>query len=311
MLDMVSRSECEFFNDVIEGMSASPKTLPCKYFYDKHGSDLFEEITQLPEYYPTRTELDLLSLVASEIREFTADDIRIVEYGAGALRKVRLLLDTLDSANTYVPIDVSKSFLLSASQKLQDEYPDITVQPIVGSFLDPDLKIPASQTPSLGFFPGSTLGNLDDKDIRLFLSKARKHLGPNGQFLLGVDINQDPDTLIPAYNDAQGITADFNLNLLARINHELGANFQLSAFKHEARWNAQQHKIEMHLVSEKTQSVSIGGHTFNLLKDESIHTENSRKFTLEQIEKLATASNWKIQNVWQSPSPSMALVLLN
>lgn len=311
MLDMVSRSECEFFNDVIEGLSSSPKNLPCKYFYDQTGSDLFEEITKLEEYYPTRTELRLLNEVASDIQNYTADNIRIVEYGAGALRKVRILLEALTNASAYIPIDVSKSFLLSAAQDLQDAYPDIPVQPVVGSFLDPNLKVPNSAAPSIGFFPGSTLGNLNDEDIGLFLSAARRHLGANSQFLLGVDINQDASSLIPAYNDSQGTTAAFNKNLLSRINRELDANFKIDQFRHEARWDAKRHKIEMHLVSLKAQTITIGKNVFTFSKGESIHTENSRKFTLEQIEKLAAQSNWNIQHVWQSPAPSMALILLN
>lgn len=311
MLDTVNRPNCEFSQDVIDGLSEAQKSLPCKYFYDEKGSALFEQITQLAEYYPTRTELNLLSNTAHKISSFIPQGIRVVEYGAGALRKIRLLLDALDSPTGFVPIDVSEEFLLEATTKLQDSYPSLQIDPVIGNFLDPELFIPFTDAPSLGFFPGSTLGNLSDADIHAFLSKARHDLGPEGLFLLGVDINQDPRTLIPAYNDAQGITEKFNINILERIDKELDADFDTRKYIHNAIWNETTHTIEMHLISTQEQTVTIGKNRFSFRKNETIHTENSRKFSIEKIEDLAKASAWKIQNVWRSPSPSMALILLS
>ncbi len=311
MQDLMTRPDCEFLSDVISGLSSAQKRLPCKYFYDEKGSDLFEQITNLDEYYPTRTELKLLKECAPEFSAHIPQNVRVVEYGAGALRKIRILLDALETPSGFVPIDVSETFLLNASKRLQTAYPELEVSPVTGNFLDPELNIPSSDDPSLGFFPGSTLGNLNDREINTFLSKARQDLSENGQFLLGVDVNQNPETLIPAYNDADQITAEFNKNLLARINNDLDADFDLSAFYHDARWNDATDTIEMHLVSKENQTVTIDEQTFEFLAGETIHTENSRKFSVSKIDQLAQNAGWNIQHVWTSPSPSMALFLLN
>ncbi len=311
MLDIPSTINSEFYHDVLAGLTSKPKTLPCKYFYDQKGSDLFEKITSLEEYYPTRTELALLEKITPELNKYISNDTRIIEYGAGALRKVRILLDGLDGVTQFMPIDVSQEFLLTAAENLKQSYPKLEVIPVLGSFLDPNLNIPESLISSLGFFPGSTLGNLSDDEILEFFIKARKDLGENGQFLLGVDTNQSPDTLIPAYDDPQGVTASFNLNLLERANRELESNFDISSFRHEARWNDDLSRIEMHLVSTRAQTLSICATAIKFEENESIHTENSRKFSEGQIEVFASKSNWNIKAVWKSPSPSMALFLLS
>ncbi|MBI1260826.1 MAG: L-histidine N(alpha)-methyltransferase [Rhizobiales bacterium] len=301
-----------FLEDVVDGLSARPKTLPCKYFYDELGSDLFEQITKTPEYYPTRTETRLLESLAGDLAALVGPRARLVEYGAGALLKTRILLDAFEAPAAYVPMDVSAAFLQQSASDLSVEYPALEVTPVVGSFLDPDLAIdiPGGPGRALGFFPGSTIGNLDDAEINLFLQKAGEDLGPDGWFLLGVDVNQDPSSLIPAYNDKAGVTAAFNKNILKRIRHELGGSLNLDAFRHEARWNAAQSRMEMHLVSLSDQTISVAGHRFSFREGESIHTENSRKFSLKQIRALARDAGWDVHHLWQSPDDRFAVTLL-
>lgn len=312
MADTLTTRPDPFLRDVLHGLSQTAKTIPSLYFYDERGSELFEQITQLPEYYPTRTEIALLSSVAEEVARTIGPEASIVEYGAGALRKIRLLLDALDRPAAYIPIDVSGEFLNEAASELQSDYPDLDIWPVIGSFMQPDLGIehPEHAKRRVGFFPGSTLGNLDDQAVLTFLRQALDHLDePNG-FLLGVDINQNPETLIPAYNDAQGITAEFNLNLLTRINRELGADFDLAAFRHEARWNAERHRIEMHLISTHNQRVNLAGKMISFVDGESIHTENSRKFTRAMLDNFAEKSGWTVSGVWTSPEQDMGLFWL-
>jgi dimethylhistidine N-methyltransferase len=301
-----------FLNDVRKGMAAEQKYLPSQYFYDEKGSELFEQITRLPEYYPTRTEIHLLETERGSICETIGEHASIVEYGAGALRKIRLLLDGLKAPAAYCPVDVSGPFLRQASAELAKRYPDLDIRPVIGSFMQAELDIhhPEDAVAHIGFFPGSTLGNLEDDAVIVFLKQARSHLTKSPGFLLGLDINQDPATLIPAYNDKQGVTADFNLNVLARINRELDADFDLTGFRHDARWVAEYHRIEMHLLSQRAQSVTIAGETYEFAKGESIHTENSRKFTEEMLSNLAGQAGWQIARSWIAPGQTMALFWL-
>lgn len=312
MQDTQTVFSSQFLEDVVEGLSARPKTLACKYFYDEIGSDLFEQITKTPEYYPTRTETRLLEGLSAELSSLVGPKARLVEYGAGALLKTRILLDAFEAPAAYVPMDVSAEFLQQSARDLSAEYPTLAVTPVVGSFLDPDLalEVPSGAGRALGFFPGSTIGNLDDDEINLFLKKAGRDLGPEGWFLLGVDINQDPSSLIPAYNDEAGVTAAFNKNILKRIRRELGGSLNLEAFRHEARWNASESRMEMHLVSLADQAVSVSGHRFSFKEGESIHTENSRKFSLTHIAQLAGGAGWHVHHLWQSPDDRFAVTLL-
>jgi dimethylhistidine N-methyltransferase len=304
-------TEAVFLKDVLDGLSKPQKSIPSRWFYDQAGSELFEQITELPEYYPTRTEIGILNDNVTEIAEMIGDGSLLIEYGAGASTKTRILLDALPDMAGYVPIDVSEDFLLYTADALRTDYPNLPVFPVVGNFMS---QIALPDLPSdrkTGFFPGSTIGNLDDDDIEAFLNNAHDLLGVGNQFLLGVDLRKSPDILIPAYDDAQGVTAAFNLNLLTRINSDLGADFNLDAFSHEARWNDAASRIEMHLVSQRNQSVSIGGKSFAFHRGESIHTENSRKFSIETLTPVFEKTGWTLKKTWSDTGNLFAVVMLS
>lgn len=300
-----------FLRDVLNGLSEAQKTLPCQYFYDAAGSDLFEQITTLPEYYPTRTEIAILNAHAAEIAVALGEHVLLVEYGAGASTKTRILLDALQSPAGYVPIDVSEEFLLHTAQALRTDYPDLPVHPVVGDFMIRFGLPNESKGRPVGFFPGSTIGNLNDDDILRFMSSARDLLGDGSQFLIGVDLRKDADILVPTYDDAAGVTASFNLNLLTRINRELGADFDLSAFEHRAIWNDTASRIEMHLVSERSQSVKIGGRAIHFDAGETIHTENSRKFSIDSLTPLFEQTGWNLNKQWLDERHYFAVLLLS
>ena len=291
--------EDEFSLSVIEGLSKTRKTLPCRYFYDARGSELFEEITRLPEYYPTRTETGILAEYAAEITDGIGDGGLLVEFGSGSSLKTEILLDRIAERIAYVPIDVSEAALADAKARLARRYPHLDVRTIVADFsgfvaLPDDL---ASRRKT-GFFPGSTLGNLAPKDARHLLAGFGRVLGDGGRLIIGIDLKKDPRTLVSAYNDAAGVTAAFNLNLLLRINRELGNTFDERAFRHEAIYDPREGRIEMHLVSKRDQEVELCGRRFNFRNGESIHTENSYKYTIEQFRELACAAGWQPQRVW-------------
>lgn len=302
--------ESEFLADVWAGLSTRPKTLPCRWLYDERGSELFEEITRLPEYYPSRTEQGILERCVAEVAEKVGEGAEVVEYGSGASRKTRTLLDALEAPETYRPVDISEEFLLGAAERLAWEYPDLSVEPYAGDFLGGG---PAASTregaTALGFFPGGTIGNLSDEEIVGFLGAARERLGEDALFLLGADLAKSPDVLIPAYDDAAGVTAAFNLNILERINRELGGDFDVSAFAHEARWNAEASRIEMHLVSQREQSASVAGRRFAFEKGETIHTENSRKFTEAKLAELLQRAGWRLTTRWTDEADWFAVAL--
>lgn len=300
-----------FLRDVLKGLSEARKTLPCQYFYDAAGSDLFEQITTLPEYYPTRTEIAILNAHAGEIAAALGEHVLLVEYGAGASTKTRILLEALPSPTGYVPIDVSEEFLLHTAQTLRTDYPDLPVHPVVGDFMIRFGLPNESKGRPVGFFPGSTIGNLSDEDILRFMSSARDLLGDGSQFVIGVDLRKDADILVPAYDDAAGVTARFNLNLLTRINRELGADFDLSAFAHRAIWNDTASRIEMHLVSQRAQCVQIGGRTIPFEPGESIHTENSRKFSIDSLTPLFEQTGWNLNKQWLDERHYFAVLLLS
>lgn len=289
-----------FLADVIKGLSGSQKSIPCRWLYDEQGSEFFEKITELPEYYPTRTEVGIFERHLSDMASTIGPDAHVVEFGAGAGTKTRLLLDALSAPKSYVAIDISADFLHASMKTLANDYPDLNVIPIVGNFMDAQ-NLSGTKLPSgnrLAFFPGSTIGNLLDEEIVTFLSAARNMVGENGQFLIGFDLVKPENILVPAYDDAAGVTAAFNLNLLARINRDLEGNFNLNAFAHEARWNSDAGRIEMHLVSQEDQTVKVNGDHFEFQKGETIHTENSRKFTLEGMQGLAKKAGWAFKKTW-------------
>jgi dimethylhistidine N-methyltransferase len=287
-----------FAGDVIEGLSQPAKRLPPKYFYDAKGSELFEQITRLPEYYPTRTELGILRDRGAAICEVLGKDAALVEFGAGSTTKVRLLLERCKFA-AWVPVDISGDFLNAQAGALRKDFPSLEVYPVTADFTAPFALPPAIKAmPKVGFFPGSTIGNFEPDEARGFLRTARKILGPGAQMIIGVDLEKDEALLHAAYNDAAGVTARFNLNVLVRINDELGGNFDLSAFSHRAIYNRERHRIEMHLVSRKPQTVRILGQSFAFRAGESIHTESSYKYSLGRFAALAQGSGWKPTASW-------------
>ena len=301
-----------FYEDVVAGLSLPQKAIPPKYFYDERGSQLFDEICGVPEYYPTRTEAALLARVASELAARLANFDHLVEYGSGASRKTRIVLAALSRLKSYVPMDISEEFLLGVADKLNGDYPKLEVVPLVGDFTK-DLTLPAEvrHGRKIGFFPGSTIGNLGPEGGRDFLARARKLLGNDAAFVLGADLVKDADVLRAAYNDRAGVTAKFNLNLLSRINRELGANFDECAFHHDAVWNGEESRIEMHLVSDAAQSVALNGHTFRFRPGETIHTENSYKFTPARLTALAKDAGWHADEIWTDKEFPFAVALLS
>ena len=287
-----------FGRDVIDGLSLHPKRLSPKYFYDAKGSELFEAITRLPEYYPTRTELGILQERGGEISAIVPDGAALVEFGAGATTKVRLLLNGC-AVGAYVPVDISGDFLAAQAEALGQDFPGLDVYPVAADFTEPfDLPGAVSAMPKVGFFPGSTLGNLEPHEARAFLRSARDILGQGAQMVIGVDLEKDQRVLHQAYNDAAGVTARFNLNLLDRINRELGGNFDTSEFRHGAIYNSERHRIEMHLISTKAQKVRVLDWSFSFRPGESIHTENSYKYNLERFTALANDSGWTRRESW-------------
>lgn len=302
----------EFLDDVVGGLSRRQKSLPCRWLYDARGSDLFEQITRLPEYYLTRVETRILTDVAPSLAETIGPNATLVEYGAGASVKTRLLLDALDRPSRYVPIDVSRDFLLQTAERLRTDYPDLDVSPVVADFLSP-LSLPLrsdDRGTSTGFFPGSTIGNLSDTEIQHFLVNAARMLGPNSQLIIGYDRVKPLGRLLPAYDDAAGVTAQFNLNLLHRINLELGADFKPENFAHEARWNESFSRVEMHLVSTTPQTVHLANRRFDFRAGETIHTENSRKFSAAQMDRLCAAAGYAVRETFTDPDALFAVSLM-
>ena len=298
--DAFVTNESDGFADAaLLGLAATQKTLPCEYFYDERGSELFERITDAPEYYPTRTETAILRACAGEIVAGTPAGSVLIEFGSGSSRKTEILLDALDKLAAYVPIDVSQSALDEARARLAARFPRLRVETVVGDFrstlvLPDDLR----ERPRMGFFPGSTIGNFQRPDAVALLAGMATMMGAGGRLIVGVDLRKTTHALLPAYNDAAGVTAAFNKNLLVRANRELGADFDLDGFAHEAIFNDAQSRIEMHLVSRRAQTVSLLGKNFAFRVGETIHTENSHKYTVEDFRGLATRAGWTPSRVW-------------
>jgi dimethylhistidine N-methyltransferase len=287
-----------FAGDVIDDLSQHPKRLSPKYFYDATGSELFEQITLLPEYYPTRTELGILRDRAGEIAAIIPEGAALVEFGAGATTKVRLLLEQC-AFGAYVPVDISGDFLKAQADALRKDFPALSVYPVAADFTSPfALPDAVKAMPKVGFFPGSTLGNFEPHEACAFLRSAREILGEGARMVIGVDLEKDERVLYDAYNDAAGITARFNLNVMVRINRELGGNFDTNAFMHRAIYNRDRHRIEMHLIAKKAQTVRVLGRSFSFRAGETIHTENSYKYSLERFTALARGSGWTALESW-------------
>ncbi len=290
----------EFAAAVLAGLSAAPKRLPCRYFYDARGSELFEEITELEEYYPTRTELAILREHAGELAERAPPGAVLVEFGSGSSRKTEVLLDAMPNLGAYVAIDVSASALGGARRRLEACYPRLRVITRTGDFRMPlDLPVELADAPRLGFFPGSTIGNLTREEAVRLMGDMRRTLGAGARLVIGADLLKDEARLLRAYDDAKGVTAAFNLNLLARINRELGADFDLAGFAHEAYFDAGQSRIEMRLVSLRGQEAHVLGRRFAFAPQERIHTEYSHKYTVEDFQALARRAGWSRVAVWR------------
>jgi dimethylhistidine N-methyltransferase len=288
----------DFGGDLLAALATTPHAISPKYFYDAEGSRLFDRICELPEYYPTRTELGILERSVGQMAALAGPRAEIVEFGAGSLRKVRLLLQAFDAPARYLPIDISGEHLRDSAAILRNEFARLDVQPVIADYSrDVQLPAPVGAGRRIGFFPGSTLGNFTPEEAVQFLRRAAALL-PGGGLLLGADLVKDPHVLHAAYNDAQGVTAAFNLNLLVRANRELGANFVPAQFAHYAFYNAPLQRIEMHLLSRVRQAVTVCGERFTLQEGESIHTENSYKFTIDGLRALAQRAGFRPGPVW-------------
>ncbi|MBK1658644.1 L-histidine N(alpha)-methyltransferase [Paracraurococcus ruber] len=285
--------------DAVTGLSAVPKTLPCKWLYDAAGADLFEAITRLPEYYPTRTEVGILTDQADAIAAAIGPGAAVVEFGPGDGAKAELLLAALPAPAAYVPVDIAPEWLEAAASRIAAARPGLPVLPVVADFAQP-FALPArlGAAPRLGFFPGSTIGNFEPGEATLFLRRARETLGRGARMLLGADLVKDAAVLEAAYDDAAGVTAGFNLNLLRRLNREAGADFDLGGFRHRAVWNAAAERVEMHLVAQRAQTVRLAGREFRFAEGETIHTENSHKYRPERLRGLAEAAGWRAATMW-------------
>ncbi len=308
--DPADDETARFPADLIEGLSRPQKSLSPKWLYDAEGSRLFEDITRLPEYYPTRQETALLRDMAPDIARFMGDNAVLVEFGSGASEKTRIVLDQAPGLATYMPIDISTDALDAATARIRAAYPNLEVSPVAGDFLDLPPLPELGRGPRTGFFPGSTIGNLTPDQAVRFLTSAHARLAPGSRFILGVDLVKSPGLLVAAYDDAEGVTAAFNLNLLERANRELGADFDLDAFAHRAVWNAGLSRMEMHLVSLADQTVTVDGSRHRFLEGETLHTESSRKFTRESVVEMVGQAGWTLVDWRQSAAPAVALALL-
>jgi len=307
----VRRATDLFHADVQTGLSRPQKRLPSKYFYDAAGSRLFDRITELPEYYPTRTELAIMTAHAGAMADRCGPRCLLIELGAGSLVKVRLLLDRLDRPAGYVPVDVSGEHLRGAASELSGDYPGLGVSPITADFTRPFELPPVPSARRVAYFPGSTIGNFDPSEADDLLRRVADLVGPGGGLLLGLDLRKDPTVLEPAYNDSRGVTAAFNRNLLVRINRELGADFDPTAFRHRAFYNRERDRIEMHLVSCAEQRVQVSGRTFTFRAGESIHTENSYKYDLDEFARRVAECGWRVETSWADEKQYFAVVYLS
>lgn len=295
-----SSDEDDFFFCVRTGLSRHPKTIPPKFFYDAHGSHLFDQICTTPEYYPTRTEISILERHGAEMARMMGTSCALIELGSGSAIKTPLLLRHLDNDASYIPIDICEPYLISSTQRLQTLFPTLRMQPLCADYHQlPShaIKHHAGQR-QVVFFPGSTIGNCSPDEALNLLKSIAHQVGPNGGLLIGVDAKKSTDTLNAAYNDAEGHTAAFNLNLLTRMQNELGANVDATRFTHHAFYNEAYGRIEMHLVSQTRQEIRLGEEVFSFDVGETIHTENSYKYTALEFMHLARAAGWHLKSTW-------------
>jgi dimethylhistidine N-methyltransferase len=299
--------------DVLRGLALPARNIPSLYFYDQRGSELFDAITELPEYYPTRTEIGILAQHGAEMAAALGPGVRLIELGSGSATKTELLLAQLAAPAAYVPVEISRDHLLAAAARIAADFPGLEVLPVTADFTEPfDLPEPKRTRVrrNVAFFPGSTIGNFPHAMAADLLRATRREVGPGGAMLIGVDLVKDREVLERAYNDAAGVTAQFNLNLLERLNRELGADFDIDGFRHEAVWDEAASRIEMRLVSRRSQCVRIAGRQFHFGAKEILVTEYSHKYTLAGFRALARSSGFEVARVWTDPAQLFSVQLL-
>ena len=304
-----SLADPAFRADVLAGLARRPRAIPARWFYDRRGSELFEAITDLPEYYPTRTEIGILERLCPTLCDHIGRGRAVVEFGSGSSTKTPILLRSV-APSAYVPIDISGDFLRASSKTLSSAFPDLLVLPFEADFMRP-IALPRTiaDAPKLGFFPGSTIGNMTPLMATDLLRAMRASLGEGAMLLIGMDRIKDAGILVPAYDDAAGVTAAFNTNLLTRINRELGASIPVDAFRHVARWNDDRARIEMHLEATRDIDFAIDGHDFAMAAGETIHTENSHKYGARDARILMRAGGWTPVAEWTDPDGLFAVYL--
>ena len=305
----IAAVDARFLTDVLEGLSATPKMIPSKYFYDETGSQLFDRITEQPEYYLTRTELAIMRQNIGSIVECLGSAVVLIEYGSGSSVKTRLLLDHLDGKSTYVPIDISGDHLQRIAEELHRDYPRLNVVPLHADYSVP-VVLPVLEGRKVVYYPGSTIGNFEPEEAIDFLRRMSRIVGNRGAVLIGVDLEKDDEVLYAAYNDSGGVTAEFNLNILRRVNRELGADFDVQGFGHRALYDHVQGRVEMHLVSLADQEVHVGGKSFAFEYGEHVHTENSYKYRFEQFADLAAAAGFSVEKEWADDRMWFCVALL-
>lgn len=296
-------SVADDLSEIIEGLSRKQKALSPKFFYDEQGSKLFDAICELPEYYPTRTELSIMQAHLNEIVDLVGPQASLIEFGSGSSLKTHMLLRQLDRLAAYVPVDISREHLLAAADSIAADYPDIEVWPVLADFMQPFELPNPSVMPlrNIVYFPGSTIGNFSPEEAHRLLQVMHLEAGEDGALLIGVDLQKGKDFIELAYNDSAGVTAEFNLNMLTRINREFGANFNVDLFRHRAVYNEQHGRVEMYLVSQCEQIVRLDGGTFRFQKGEALLTEYSHKYTLEQFAAIANRAGFIVHTVWMDP----------
>ena len=299
-----------FLHDVYQGLSKRSKSLPCKYLYDERGSELFDRICKTEEYYPTRTELEIMQANADSISFQIGTRAMLVEYGSGSSLKTRLLLDALDQPAAYLPVDISEDHLLKTAETLRLAYPEIPIHPVVADFTN-HFSLPTVDRSHVAlYFPGSTIGNFTSPEAGLLLDQMSELLGPKGGLLIGIDLQKDTAVLEAAYNDSQGVTAEFSLNLLSRINSELGGEFDLEDFQHKAVYDRTHHRIEISIVSRKDQTVRVGDRTFSFRHGEEILTEYSHKYTIDGFASFAAKHGFSLHRHWADDRKYFAVLHL-
>lgn len=290
-------------DEIIDGLLQPEKTISPKYFYDERGSKLFEKITELPEYYPTETELGIMRDSIEEIVALVGAQASLIEFGSGSSLKTRILLAHLDKLAAYVPVEISEEQLRASATELRADFPNLEVLPVVADFTRPfDLPSPTVMPlKNLVYFPGSTIGNFTNEAALSLLEVMHQEAGAGGALLIGVDLQKDPEIIKRAYNDSAGVTAEFNLNMLRHINREYGANFDLDRYSHSAEYNQDEGRIELRLIADTAQQVNIGNEQIHIEKNEGILTEYSHKYTLESFAKMAAKAGFEVKRVWMDP----------